>query len=88
MTEINQRSNLAKKMIQKKQHQLLLKEITNKQVKVSQDDIKNFERNFRSLIIGEDMGRVQIVLSQREENIVYEQMPLNTEWTEEAIETE
>jgi hypothetical protein len=35
VAEINQRSNLAKRMIQKKQHQLLLKEITNKQLRVS-----------------------------------------------------
>jgi hypothetical protein len=34
------------------------------------------------------MGRVQIVLSQREENVGYEQMAINTEWTEEVIETE
>ena len=34
------------------------------------------------------MGRVQIVLSQREEAVGYEQIAVNTEWTEEVIETE
>lgn len=86
---MNQRSNIAKKMIQKKQHQLLLKEITNKQPRVSKDAIIDLEKGFRAQMIGEDVGQVQIVLSQREEGpLGYEQVAVHTEWTEEALETE
>jgi hypothetical protein len=61
--EINQRANLAKRMIQKKQHQLLLKEITNKQPRVSRDAIDDLESKYRGQLMGEEGGRVQIVLS-------------------------
>ena len=70
--EINQRANLAKRMIQKKQHQLLLKEITNKQPRVSRDAIDDLESKYRTQLMGEDGGRVQIVLSQRKESFDYE----------------
>lgn len=70
--EINQRASLAKRMIQKKQHQLLLKEITNKQPRVSRDAIDGLESKFRAQLLGEEGGRVQIVLSQRMESIDYE----------------
>lgn len=39
-------------------------------------------------MFGEDLGKVQIVLSQRESDPSYEQVVVNTEWTEgEAEET-